>query len=222
MKLEQDGWCRIDSGVGDDLRELLRHEAFSPDRAGARCLLDLPAVHAAAMAIRQRLVGRSLLPPSGVAIQAIAFDKTPCTNWKVPWHQDLMFPLACPADSDGYEAASKKDGVDYARPPAGVLARLLAARLHLDDCGPENGPLRVSPGTHLAGIIPSTLAAGIASARGGIPCLAREGEVILMRPLLLHASSRAGVPGHRRVLHFVFHDGSEVPVPWHRSVGPGK
>lgn len=218
MNLTRDGWSRIDSGVDDARRETLRREVFAPGRAGTRCLLDLPAVREAALSIKERLIGCGILPPSAVAIQAIAFDKTPGTNWKVPWHQDLMFPLALPAAVPGYATPATKDGVDYARPPVGVLASLLAVRLHLDDCGPENGPLRVSPGTHLAGVIASAEATMIASAHGEIASLAAEGELILMRPLLLHASSQARVPRHRRVLHLVFHEGHVVEVPWHREV----
>ncbi len=218
MDLARDGWSRIDGGTGADLREALRRDAFAADRAGTRCLLDRPVVREAARHLKERLIGLGYLPAGSVAIQAIAFDKTPGTNWKVAWHQDLMFPLARPDHRHGYETVSKKDGVDHARPPVGVLASLLAARLHLDDCGPENGPLRVSPGTHRAGIIASADAAGVAAAKGETACLAREGEIVLMRPLLLHASSQATAPCHRRVLHVVFHDGSAGGVPWHRAL----
>ncbi len=39
-----------------------------------------------------------------------------------------------------------------------------------------------------------------------------------MRPLLLHASSKASEPGHRRVLHLVYDLGGDPPQAWHRSV----
>jgi len=168
--------------------------------------------------MKERLVTHGLLPSSAVAIQAIAFDKTPDTNWKVAWHQDLMFPFADKVSSPGYELPSCKSGVHYARPPLNVLEDLLAVRLHLDDCGEANGPLRVSPGTHRQGIIPSSEAANQAATNGDIPCLALNGEVLLMRPLLLHASSQATLPGHRRVLHVVYHSGRTLPERWFRSL----
>jgi hypothetical protein len=31
-------------------------------------------------------------------------------------------------------------------PPAEILDKMLTLRVHLDDCGEENGPLRVIPG----------------------------------------------------------------------------
>ena len=35
-------------------------------------------------------------------------------------------------------------------------------------------------------------------------CEAAAGDVLLMKPLLLHASSKAEAPGHRRVVHLEF------------------
>jgi ectoine hydroxylase-related dioxygenase (phytanoyl-CoA dioxygenase family) len=218
MDLARDGHGLFPSGLGEDLLESLRSEAFTGDSAGTRCLLDLPSVLTAALAIKQQLIATSVLPASAVAIQAIAFDKTPGTNWKVPWHQDLMFPFAEKVTSPGYELPSCKSGVHYARPPLDVLEELLAVRLHLDDCGVNNGPLRVSPGTHRLGLIPSSQAAPQAASHGEVPCLALTGEVLLMRPLLLHASSQAASPAHRRVLHLVYHSGRTLLEAWHRGV----
>jgi ectoine hydroxylase-related dioxygenase (phytanoyl-CoA dioxygenase family) len=152
-----------------------------------------------------------------VAIQAIAFDKTDSANWKVAWHQDLMFPFARPVRSRAYALPCVKDGVDYARPPRAVLEKLLAVRLHLDDCDETNGPLRVSPASHLSGVIPTAEIAARVAVHGEVVCLAKEGQALLMKPLLLHASSRASLPKHRRVLHLVFSDG-EIDETWHRSV----
>jgi hypothetical protein len=111
-----------------------------------------------------------------------------------------------------------KDGIDYARPPVRVLEEMLAVRLHLDVCDAGNGPLRVSQGTHRSGILPMTKVPGRVEAHGEVACLAREGEALLMRPLLLHASSKALEPRHRRVLHVVFYSGAEVAERWHREV----
>jgi hypothetical protein len=37
-----------------------------------------------------------------------------------------------------------------------------------------------------------------------VSCTARSGDVLALRPLLLHASSKGSGNGRRRVLHFVF------------------
>ena len=42
------------------------------------------------------------------------------------------------------------------------------------------------------------------SERGEVTAVVSRGGVLAMRPLLLHASSKAVVPSFRRVLHFVF------------------
>ncbi|MCW1883703.1 phytanoyl-CoA dioxygenase family protein [Luteolibacter flavescens] len=216
MDLARDGWSIARPGLTHDLLEELRSEAFSPGSAGVRCLLDFSSVKVAAEEMKQHLIAGDVIPSSAVAIQAIAFDKTPDTNWKVPWHQDLMFPFSDEVSSPGYDLPSRKTGVHYARPPVDVLESLLAVRLHLDDCDETNGPLRVSPGTHLSGIIPSAEAANRAAENGEVACLASIGEALLMRPLLLHASSQATEPGHRRVLHVVYHSGAPMPERWHR------
>ena len=45
-----------------------------------------------------------------------------------------------------------------------------------------------------------------------------RGELLLMRPLSLHASSPSHRPVHRRVLHFVYHHGAPTPEAWYRAV----
>jgi ectoine hydroxylase-related dioxygenase (phytanoyl-CoA dioxygenase family) len=153
-----------------------------------------------------------------VAIQAIAFDKTPDVNWKVAWHQDLMFPFAKPVSSPGYSLSCVKDGINFAQPPVEVLNELLAVRIHLDTCHTGNGPLRVSPGSHSLGIILTEKISQTVLHHGQTDCLAQAGAALLMRPLLLHASSKATESGHRRVLHFVFHSGTPTTEPWAQSV----
>lgn len=218
MDLELDGWTRVITGIDAECIVRLRAEAFTEGAAGSRCLLDLPEVRAAALQLKRELMASGHLPAGSVAIQAIAFDKTPATNWKVAWHQDLMFPVAEGTQDRGFELATKKGGVDHARPCRAILEELLAVRLHLDPCNADNGPLRISPGTHCRGLIPSSECAEQAAKNGEVACLAAEGEAILMRPLLLHASSQAITPRHRRVLHFVYHSGTPAHGFWHRSV----
>jgi ectoine hydroxylase-related dioxygenase (phytanoyl-CoA dioxygenase family) len=94
----------------------------------------------------------------------------------------------------------------------------LAVRIHLDDCDETNGPLRVSPGTHQHGVIRSGTIAEIVAQHGETACLAKAGDALLIKPLLLHASSPAAVPKHRRVLHIVYHSGERIAEPWHRAV----
>lgn len=218
MSLETSGYQLLPSAFTADVLEKLRDSAFIPGSPGERCLLDLEPVKQAAAAIKKLLVLSEILPEQAVAIQAIAFDKSTDSNWKVPWHQDLMFPLSKAPETSGYATPSLKQGIHYARPPAEILGELLAARLHIDECDAENGPLRVSPGSHLHGMIPTDEIPQWVARQTPVTCSAKIGEILLMRPLLLHASSQATAPKHRRVLHFVYHSGRPVPEPWHRAI----
>jgi hypothetical protein len=216
MSLEVHGFSHVPSSIPRETLEVLRNTLFEEVIAGERCLLDHPAVREIAIKLKRELIESGHLPSTAVAIQAIAFDKTPATNWKVAWHQDLMFPFAKCVISDGFEIPSIKQGIDYARPPAGILGELLAARLHLDDCDSTNGPLRVSPGTHRLGILGTSDIPAQLADHGEITCVAKIGEVLLMRPLILHASSQATEPKHRRILHLVYHSGAPIPETWRK------
>lgn len=92
-------------------------------------------------------------------------------------------------------------------------------RVHLDDCGADDGVLNVVPGSHRFGRLSPQAAAELRERHGVRPCLARRGDALLLRPLLLHASSKARADSRRRVLHFVFGPG-ELPggLRWYRAV----
>jgi hypothetical protein len=216
--LELSGYSIMPVSVDPEIRAELRESLFREGEAGTRCLLDDPTVVAASAAMKAELITGGLLPETAVAVQAIAFDKSTDANWNVGWHQDLLFPFAKRVTSTGYLMPCVKVGIHFARPPLAVLERLLAVRLHLDACDETNGPLRVVPGSHRAGVIPNSEIVGYLSDSGEARCLAAEGEALLMRPLLLHASSKATRPRHRRVLHVVYYTGREIAEQWHRAV----
>jgi len=90
------------------------------------------------------------------------------------------------------------------QPPADVLERIVALRLHVDDCGGDDGPLKVVPGSHRRGRLDDAEAIALRDARGTVACPVPRGGAMLMRPLLLHASSKATGASRRRVLHFLF------------------
>lgn len=105
---------------------------------------------------------------------------------------------------DGYGPWTTKAGVANVRPPVSVLEGMRAIRLHLDDCDERNGVLRILPRTHKYGRL---TAAQIASAQEEVApvfCTVASGGAILMKPLLLHASSPSLHPNHRRVIHLDF------------------
>jgi hypothetical protein len=89
-------------------------------------------------------------------------------------------------------------------PPEAVLAGMVALRLHLDDCGADNGPLLALRGSFRLGRVAAGQIQHHVAAGSVATCCARAGDVVAMRGLTIHASERAAQPGHRRVLHVDF------------------
>jgi ectoine hydroxylase-related dioxygenase (phytanoyl-CoA dioxygenase family) len=73
----------------------------------------------------------------------------------------------------------------------------------LDRCGADNGPLRVLAGSHQSGRLEDEFDSW-KQRTVEYQCEPPLGGVVAMRPLLLHASSPAEAPSHRRVLHFEY------------------
>lgn len=157
---------------------------------------------AASRAVRELV--EPVLGSAAFAVRGLLFDKVESANWRVGWHQDLMIPVEQRVDAPGYSAWSTKQGVVHVRPPDEVLAAMLTLRVHVDHCPADNGPLEVLPGTHRLGIVPESDVRSTADEHQAITCTAAAGDVLVMRPLLLHASRPAGTPRHRRVVHLEF------------------
>jgi ectoine hydroxylase-related dioxygenase (phytanoyl-CoA dioxygenase family) len=77
---------------------------------------------------------------------------------------------------------------------------VVALRLHLDDSRPDNGPLRVVPGTHALGLLTESDIARLTT-EVSVDCTVSVGGVVAVRPLIVHASSKAENDLPRRVLH---------------------
>ena len=137
-------------------------------------------------------------------VRAIFFDKNPDANWLVPWHQDLAIAVTKKNETAGFSGWSVKDGTLHVHPPEEILAGMVTLRLHLDDCDAGNGALKVIAGSHRAGKIFAGEITRWTTAHEPIICELSKGDVLLMRPLLLHASSPAKSPRHRRVLHIEY------------------
>lgn len=178
-------------------------EPWLQSGVGSRNLLAQPRCRDMAVQLKTRLVEAGLLDPASMAVQCTLFDKTADRNWLVALHQDTSIPASA-SPPDAAMPISIKEGEPYVQPPVDVLESLLAVRVHLDDCGIDSGPLRVVPGSHRAGRLGEPAAQAMRDVRGEVTCAAARGDALAMRPLLLHASSRARAPARRRVLHFLF------------------
>ncbi|HVJ83442.1 MAG TPA: phytanoyl-CoA dioxygenase family protein [Planctomycetia bacterium] len=152
------------------------------------------------------LLGELLGPEFGL-VRVLFFDKPPERNWTLPWHKDLTVALAAPVRSGNFTKPTVKLGVPHAEAPVELLEKMLTVRLHLDAVDEENGALEVLPGSHLAG---KRLDLDSGEPRA-VRC--KRGGLLLMRPLLAHASRRAaeGNSRRRRILHFEFAPSPELP-----------
>jgi len=171
---------------------------------GVRNLLQTsPLVRDTARCSEVQALLRRTLGVEAFPVRAIFFDKTPAANWTVVWHQDLHIAVAQRTGAPGFGPWSVKAGVPHVQPPVALLQRMVTVRLHLDDCGADNGALRVMPGSHAAGVLTDAALAEWQQ-RQPVVCEVPRGGALLMRPLLLHASSSAVNPRHRRVLHLEY------------------
>ncbi len=170
-----------------------------------RNLLEVvPVVRTLAGSTLIRSFVEPILGHEAFVVRGLLFDKTPEANWKVTWHQDLTIAVQQRKEVPDFGPWSVKAGVQHVQPPVSILERMLTLRLHLDDCGENNGPLRVLPGSHLAGRLSTE---NIQTWRGriaAVACTFKSGGLLLMRPLLLHASSMARKPDRRRIVHLEF------------------
>lgn len=200
--LERDGY-EIHRSAVENLLPLIEEAERLAAAAGSACVREadrscLFRTLAHSQELRA-LVGCGLEP-----VRLILFDKTTSENWPVGWHQDLAIAVASRVEVEGYEAWTVKNGVPHVRPPLNLLERMVAARLHLDDAPRSNGALRVAPGSHVQGFVASEQVVAEVQRRGEIVCECQAGDVVLMKPLLLHASSRSEDARHRRVLHIEY------------------
>ncbi|HYE18323.1 MAG TPA: phytanoyl-CoA dioxygenase family protein [Tepidisphaeraceae bacterium] len=216
--LATNGFAIIDSYLGDDdVRRLLASLDVGPApvddidaslraRRGVvfarRNLLSSPTVRTFAGTTPVRSLVDAVAP-GAAPVRAILFDKTGDANWTVPWHQDRSIAVRRRADVDGFGPWSEKAGVVHVQPPPAILREMLTLRFSLDPCDTDNGPLRVIPATHHR-ILDQREVADAAGRGPETLCTTAAGGVVLMRPLILHASSPARRVGHRRVLHVEF------------------
>ena len=172
---------------------------------GIRRLLEVvPAVRGLAEGEILRSLVEPVLSKNAKVIRGIFFDKNPVANWKVPWHQDVVIALQARKEVAGFSAWSTKAGVVHAQPPVEILQSILAIRIHLDDTDENNGALRVIPGSHKFGLLADEEINKLKENTGEVTCVVTKGGALLLRPLLLHASSAAILPTHRRVLHLEY------------------
>lgn len=130
-----------------------------------------------------------LLGSGARVVRALLMAKGEGQDWDIGWHRDTTFAVKAPKPVPGFDGWVDKGPFWQVQAPDELVAQVRSLRLHLDDSGPDTGPLRVKPGSHR----------GLET--NPVEIHATRGDAILMHPLLLHASERPKRLIPRRVLH---------------------
>ncbi|MGC2327420.1 MAG: phytanoyl-CoA dioxygenase family protein, partial [Candidatus Sulfotelmatobacter sp.] len=149
-------------------------------------------------------IARNILGTNAFPFRATMFEKSPAANWLVVWHQDTALPLQHRQATSGWGPWSVKDGVIYAHAPASTLSQIVALRVHLDDSTSQNGPLRVLPSTHTLGVLSDDVIHQLAQEIEPVDCTVPRGGIVVMKPLVIHSSSKSRSNCARRVLHIEY------------------
>ncbi|MDB5209037.1 MAG: phytanoyl-CoA dioxygenase [Flavisolibacter sp.] len=135
-------------------------------------------------------------------VKSIYFDKPAASNWFVAYHQDLTISLDKKTNTEGFSAWTTKQNQYAVQPPLSMLEKNFTVRIHLDDTTENNGALKVIPASHLKGIQRSeTIDLTIEKE---VSCCVSRGGIMIMKPLLFHASGRTINNQQRRVVHIEF------------------
>lgn len=187
----------------NSLIERLAALNVEPQRPGYRHLMADPAVRSLASDPRltelvDNISGKRLIP-----FKATLFNKAGKANWLVAWHQDTTLPVVRPPSSNDWGIATIKDGITFCQAPARVLCEIVALRIHIDDSGPDNGPLRLIAGSDKERLSDKEIDRVVTDGPQ-VTCTVGKGGVIAMRPLIVHASSKCTSDRPRRVLHIEY------------------
>jgi hypothetical protein len=217
VKFQEDGFIILSNVVSQDACDELiaAISGVDPNKPGSRGLLGNSIVARTADALLQRLLGLELLSVQHRPVQCSLFAKGEGASWSVTPHQDLSVPLASRVDVPEWGGWSRKENVWFAQPPAAFLEQMVAVRLQLDANASETGPLEVVPGSHAKGRLASASASEFAQHR--IKCIVPRGGALVMRPLLIHSSSKPLSPLPRRVLHFLYGPLLPAALSWPSS-----
>ena len=134
--------------------------------------------------------------------KSIYFDKPEGSNWFVAYHQDLTISVDKKLDFEGFGPWTIKQNQFAVQPPLDILEHNFTIRIHLDDTDENNGALKVVPKSHLKGVYrPETIDWTLEAEK---ICKVKKGGIMIMKPLLLHASNRSTNNNKRRVIHLEF------------------
>jgi ectoine hydroxylase-related dioxygenase (phytanoyl-CoA dioxygenase family) len=140
--------------------------------------------------------------------KAIYFDKPEISNWFVSYHQDLTISVNKKIELEHFENWTTKQNQFAVQPPKNILDKNFTVRIHLDKTTKENGALKVINKSHAKGIC--RIETIKINAETESFCEVENGGIMIMKPLLFHASNKTTNNERRRVIHIEFSN-QELP-----------
>lgn len=134
--------------------------------------------------------------------KSIYFDKPEKSNWFVAYHQDLTISVDKKIDFENFENWTIKQNQFAVQPPKEILEDNFTIRIHIDKTTKDNGALKVINSSHSKGIL-RIENLGIENEKETI-CEVEKGGIMIMKPLLFHASNKTTNNKRRRVIHIEF------------------
>jgi len=165
---------------------------------------DFDTVRTLAHSAQYALWLKQLLIADAFPTRGLYFDKLDGANWHLTWHQDLAIAVKKKFDTEGYHGWSMKEGVTHVIPHLPIMENRIAMRFHLYDCGIENFGLNILSGSHRHGKLSRQDLTQWTEDHTAVSYTRNKGDILIMHPLVLHASSPAISPTHRRVIHIEY------------------
>ena len=167
-----------------------------------RFVKEVPGIGAFIFTSRLRTIIDQLFGPGYFLVKSIYFDKPEQSNWFVAYHQDLTISVDLKKQVAGFDQWTVRNDQFAVQPPVTLLENIFTIRIHLDETDENNGALKIVPGSHRKGIYrPETIDW---SREKEEVCEVPRGGIMIMQPLMLHASNRTVNNNKRRVIHLEF------------------
>lgn len=131
--------------------------------------------------------------------KSIYFDKPEKSNWFVAYHQDLTISVNKKTETANFENWTVKQNQFGVQPPKEILEDNFTIRIHLDKTTKDNGALKVINNSHSKGIL--RIENMDFEKEKETMCEVEKGGIMIMKPLLFHASNKTTNNERRRVIH---------------------
>lgn len=213
-KIFNDGYAIIgnvftDIEIENVLQAMLQVDTSSPTFRKGKDLFAIrqffkgvPAITSLIFNERLRSIISEIFGNDFFIVKSIYFDKPEESNWFVAYHQDLTISVDKKLELNGFGPWTKKQNQFAVQPPLNILEDNFTIRIHLDNTNEENGALKVVPNSHRKGIYRTETINWTIETED--VCRVMRGGIMIMKPLLLHSSSRTTNGNKRRIIHIEF------------------